>query len=124
MCFLKRYKQKYSFRKHTYALKKQMKGELTMEERFLPIGSVVKLKDGQKRLMITGFLPIEQNENGEKNVWDYSGCLYPEGIIVSSTNYLFNHSQIEEVHFIGLVDEEEEQFKQKLNKAIEELGNK
>ena len=95
-----------------------------MEERFLPIGSVVKLKDGQKRLMITGFLPIEQNENGEKNVWDYSGCLYPEGIIVSSTNYLFIHSQIEEVHFIGLVDEEEEQFKQKLNKAIEELGNK
>ena len=44
-----------------------------MEERFLPIGSVVKLKDGQKRLMITGFLPIEQKENGEKNVWDYSG---------------------------------------------------
>ena len=95
-----------------------------MEERFLPIGSVVKLKEGKKRLMITGFLPIEQKENGEKNVWDYSGCLYPEGIIVSSTNYLFNHSQIEEVHFIGLVDEEEEQFKQKLNKAIEELGNK
>ena len=48
-----------------------------MEEKFLPIGSVVKLKDGQKRLMITGFLPIEQNEKGEKNVWDYSGCLYP-----------------------------------------------
>ena len=40
-----------------------------MEEKFLPIGSVVKLKDGQKRLMITGFLPIEQNEKGEKNVF-------------------------------------------------------
>ncbi len=95
-----------------------------MERKFLPIGSVVKLKDGKKRLMITGFLPIEQKENGEKNVWDYSGCLYPEGIIVSSTNYLFNHSQIEEVHFIGLVDEEEEKFKKKLNNAIEELKNK
>ena len=25
-----------------------------MEEKYLPIGSVVKLKDGEKRLMITG----------------------------------------------------------------------
>ena len=74
--------------------------------------------------MITGFLPIEQNEKGEKNVWDYSACLYPEGVITPTNNYLFNHSQIEEVHFIGLVDEEEEKFKEKLNKAVEELGNK
>ena len=37
-----------------------------MEGRFLPIGSVVRLKEGKKRLMITGFLPIEQNEKGEK----------------------------------------------------------
>lgn len=95
-----------------------------MEKRFLPIGSVVKLKEGTKRLMITGFLPIEQNEKGEKNVWDYNGCLYPEGIITSTNNYLFNHSQIEEIHFIGLVDEEEENFKKKLDEAIEKLGNK
>ena len=95
-----------------------------MEGRFLPIGSVVKLKEGKKRLMITGFLPIEQNEKGEKNVWDYCACLYPEGVIAPTNNYLFNHSQIEEVHFIGLVDEEEEKFKEKLNKAVEELGNK
>ena len=33
-----------------------------MEGRFLPIGSVVRLKEGKKRLMITGFLPIEQND--------------------------------------------------------------
>ena len=31
-----------------------MKGENNMEGKFLPIGSVVRLKDGQKRLMITG----------------------------------------------------------------------
>lgn len=95
-----------------------------MEEKYLPIGSVVKLKDGEKNLMITGFLQYEDNKDGKKEIYDYCGCLYPEGIITSTDNYLFNHSQIEEVHFIGLVDEEEEQFKQKLNKAIEELGNK
>lgn len=95
-----------------------------MEKKFLPIGSVVKLKEGTKRLMITGFLPIEQKENGEKNMWDYNGCLYPEGILNSTNNYLFNHSQIEEVHFIGLVDDEEKIFKKKLDEAIEKLGNK
>ena len=57
-----------------------------MEGRFLPIGSVVRLKKGKKRLMITGFLPIEHNEKGEKNVWDYSACLYPEGVITPTNN--------------------------------------
>ena len=47
-----------------------------MEGKFLPIGSVVRLKDGQKRLMITGFLQMEQGENGQKNIWDYSCLLY------------------------------------------------
>ena len=87
-----------------------------MEENLLPIGSVVKLKGGQKRLMITGFLQVEQEEN-KKNVWDYSGCLYPAGMITSENNYVFNHSQIEEVYFTGLVDEEEEEFK-KLDQLI------
>jgi len=45
-----------------------MKGENNMEGKFLPIGSVVRLKDGQKRLMITGFLQMEQGENGQKNL--------------------------------------------------------
>lgn len=95
-----------------------------MEEKLLPIGSVVKLKNGQKRLMITGFLQMEQDEKGQKNIWDYSGCLYPEGMLTSETNYVFNHSQIEEVHFIGLVDEEEEEFKKKLEEAIKKLESK
>ena len=95
-----------------------------MEEKFLPIGSVVKLKNGQKRLMITGFLQMEQDENGEKNIWDYSGCLYPEGMLTSEANYVFNHSQIEEIHFIGRGDEEVEEFKKKLKDAIVKLENK
>ena len=95
-----------------------------MEEKFLPIGSVVKLKGGQKRLMITGFLQMEQEEDGQKSVWDYIGCLYPEGMITSEINYLFNHSQIEEVYFIGLVDEEEKEFKKKLVEVAETIENK
>ena len=96
---------------------------LGVKENFLPIGSVVKLKGGQKRLMITGFLQVEQEEN-KKNVWDYSGCLYPEGMITSENNYVFNHSQIEDIYFTGLVDEEEEEFKKRLKEAVKELKNR
>ncbi len=95
-----------------------------MEKKYLPIGSVVRLKEGTKRLMITGFLPIENEEKEDRKVWDYCGCLYPEGVLVSTDNYLFDHSQIEEVHFLGLIDEEEEEFKNKLNEAIEQLIKK
>ena len=94
-----------------------------MENKYLPIGSVVRLKDGKKRLMITGFLPIDKEDKEEK-VWDYCGCVYPEGVITSTNNYLFDHSQIEEIHFMGLVDEEEEKFKENLNIAIEQLIKK
>ena len=91
-----------------------------MEEKYLPIGSVVKLKDGEKRLMITWYLPIE-DDSKEKKIWDYCGCLYPEGMLVSTSNYLFDHSQIEEIHFMGLIDDEEEEFRNKLSEAVKEI---
>ena len=43
-------------------------------EKYLPIGTVVILKEGTKRIMITGFCSID-NGNKEK-VYDYSGCMY------------------------------------------------
>ena len=42
-------------------------------------------------------------------------------MITSENNYVFNHSQIEEVYFTGLVDEEEEEFKKRLKEAVKEL---
>ena len=95
-----------------------------MEEKFLSIGSVVKLKNAQKRLMITGFLAVEQGENAEKKIWDYCGCLYPEGILSSKNNFLFNHDQIEEIQFKGFADEEEKSFKEKVNQVVAELNKK
>ena len=80
-----------------------------MLEKYLPIGSVVILKTGKKRIMITGFMV-----KSDKNIFDYSGCLFPEGIIDSNQNLLFNHDQIEHIYFIGLNDEEEREFKAKL----------
>ncbi|WPC41626.1 DUF4176 domain-containing protein [Clostridium sp. JS66] len=55
-------------------------------EKYLPIGSIVLLKGGQKKLMIYG---RKQIDSGTKKEWDYVACIYPEGNIDLKYNYLF-----------------------------------
>ena len=74
---------------------------------YLPIGSVVLLGGGNKRVMIYG-RKQKQKSNGEE--WDYIGCLYPEGNIDETYMYLFNHENIEKVFFVGFQDEDEFEF--------------
>ena len=76
-----------------------------MREKYLPIGTVVLLKGGRKRAMITGFCSVAQ-ENQEK-IYDYSGCVYPEGYLSSNQVCLFDHEQIDKIFFLGFEDEEE-----------------
>lgn len=89
------------------------------EEKYLPIGTVVLLKGAEKRVMIIGFSAIELKESDETKVWDYSGCLYPEGFLNSEQICLFDHSQIVRIDHIGLIDDEEKKFKTELNKLKE-----
>ena len=86
--------------------------------KYLPIGSVIILKGGKKRVMITGFCAVDNNNVSQ--VYDYSGCLYPEGVISSDNVLLFNHEQIEKIFHMGLVDDEEKQFKEELNKFMKQ----
>ena len=90
-------------------------------ERYLPVGTVVMLKGGSKRVMIAGFCAMS-DESGEK-IYDYSGCLYPEGFISSTQTCLFDHEQIERVDFIGFIDEEEVAFKKKLKVLVDQINN-
>lgn len=92
-----------------------------IEEKYLPIGSVVLLKNSEKKLMITGFCCVGR-ENSNK-IYDYSGCMYPEGILKSDKVAMFDHSQIEKVIYMGLIDEEEKKFKEKLNKLIQDYNS-
>lgn len=85
-------------------------------EKFLPIGSIVLLKGGQKKVMIYG---RKQIDSETKKEWDYAACIYPEGNIDSNHNYLFNHEQIDTIFFIGFQDAEELEF----NKFLQGLGN-
>ena len=87
-----------------------------MIEKYLPIGSIVLLKGGQKKVMIYG---RKQIDSETKKEWDYVACIYSEGNIDSNHNYLFNHEQIDTIFFIGFQDAEELEF----NKFLQGLGN-
>lgn len=74
---------------------------------YLPIGSVVRLQEGKKRLMIYGRRQTQADTGAQ---WDYVGCLYPEGNISEDFTFLFNHDMIEQIYFIGFQDPEEFAF--------------
>ena len=92
-----------------------------MEGKYLPIGTVVLLKGGKKRVMIIGFCSMTEEQKGR--IFDYSGCIYPEGLMASNQTCLFDHNQIEKIFYKGLVDDEETEFKNKLNALINQLGS-
>jgi len=91
-----------------------------MKEKYLPIGTVVMLKGGKKRVMIAGYFAVD-NKNTEV-VYDYSGCLFPEGFLSSDQTLLFNHSQIEKVYFEGYQDEDQQLFSKQLLEIEKELN--
>ena len=74
----------------------------------LPIGSVVMLKGGNKRIMIIGRI---QTKEGEDKIYDYSACYYPQGMVGSDSTFFFDRDAIEEVYFRGFEDDEEISFR-------------
>ncbi len=87
-------------------------------EKYLPVGTVCLLQNGTKKVMITGF--CVKSPDVEGRVFDYIGCLYPEGVISSDQNLLFDHSQIAQVFYKGYVCDEEIDFKKKLVEVVNE----
>lgn len=98
-------------------------------EKFLPIGTVVLLKGGKKELMIMGYCIIPGNEAYDKTgkvdvsnrVFDYGGCVYPEGMITSNQLFAFNHEQIERVSFVGYQTDNQKELSKLLNGARSEI---
>ncbi len=91
----------------------------------LPIGSIVKLKGGNKRLMIFGIKQLKKSsETDELTEYDYIGALYPEGNLGQKSQYLFNHTDVENIYFRGFEDLERQMFVQKLSELSETNNNK
>ena len=70
-------------------------------ENLLPIGSVVRLTDAKKKVVIMGIMPVKHMPDGEDIIYDYLGVPYPEGYMTQETGLLFNHDKIDEIIFEG-----------------------
>lgn len=79
----------------------------------LPIGSIVRLQDGEQLLMIISRKPIIEKELEEVYL-DYIACNYPSGILDEET-YFFNHEDIAEIIFYGYRGKEEKELTDYLN---------
>lgn len=89
-----------------------------MYKDLLPIGSVVLLKGGDKRIMICGRI---QAKVGEDTIYDYSACYYPQGIVDPTSMFFFNRDAIERVYHLGFQDEEEWAFRSNVLDRLGEL---
>ena len=87
-----------------------MNGQI--REKYLPVGTVVLLQNGSKRVMINGFCTMDANKPDK--IYDYSGVLFPEGSLSSDQTLLFDHNQIVRIDHMGLEDQEEKDFKVQL----------
>ena len=88
---------------------------------YLPIGSIVKIRNSDEKIMITGFC-VQRDKS--KKPMDYRGCNYPEGMIDNNDYLVFNNIQITEVIHKGYESEEEKEFKKRLNEVIKKEEEK
>ena len=79
-----------------------------MDKNILPLGSVVLLNGGTKKVMIIGYC-MKTPEKPNK-IFDYCGCVFPEGVLRSDVTCVFDHEQIKEVCFSGYKNDESNKF--------------
>lgn len=86
-----------------------------MADKYLPIGTVCTVKGNTNKIMIVGFLSLDYN--GNLNVYDYKGCIYPKGLFSSSGTISFNHADIDNVEFMGYKTDFHENLSTNLHNA-------
>lgn len=99
------------------------------KEKFLPIGTVVLLKNGTKPLMIVSYCIMPGGDVYDKEgkvetpvgVLDYGACSYPEGIVRSDEIYGFNHDKIDKVLFMGYETDAQKEISKVLLGGLEEM---
>ena len=99
-----------------------------IEEKFLPIGTVVLLKGGKRELMIMSYCIMPNGDVYDKTgkidvkgkIFDYGACFYPEGMVTSDQLFAFNHEQIERVCFKGYETERQKEISKVLKGGLEE----
>ena len=75
---------------------------------YLPIGSVVLLKNGTKKLMVFGIL--QSDKDHPEVEYDYIGVPYPEGNMGVEYQYLFHQKDIINIFYRGFESTERQEF--------------
>lgn len=70
-----------------------------IDNKYLPIGTICNIKGNNRKVMITGYYSVEYYD--KVRMYDYSGCVYPEGILLKNGCCSFNHNDILNVEFYG-----------------------
>lgn len=91
--------------KQNLLLEENNMNEDKRNEKNLAIGSVIYLKDTLKKVMIISKKMVREFD-GEPVYIDYTGCLYPEGLITNDI-LVFNQEDISAIIFKGYEDEAE-----------------
>ena len=86
----------------------------------LPLGSVVKLKGNEGKLVIYCRYPLYKTEKKE-GYCDYAACLFPFGQM-GPESIFFNSEDIDTVVHTGYTDEEEDKFLEAAEKSLKETG--
>lgn len=84
---------------------------------FWPLGSIVTVKGGVKKIMIVA-RGCGVEFQGKTSVFDYAGCLYPEGLLGDQVMY-FNHADIAKLIFEGFSDEDNDMMLETINEWLE-----
>ena len=88
----------------------------------LPNGSVVVLKDSNRKIMIHARWQGLEGET-ENRIFDYGACLYPEGTLDANETILFDHENIEYVLFVGYRDIDEFKYLEYIKEQVEEKNS-
>ena len=83
---------------------------------YLPLGSIVLLESGIKKLMIIA-RGLTVKLNGEEKFFDYGGVQYPEGLSGDQLAY-FNHDGISKVVFNGYSDDDDKVIVNNINQFV------
>lgn len=81
--------------------------------KLLPLGSVVYLKEGNKKVLIIARGLVAKNGDGHI-YFDYGGVPYPEGLVDDQMAY-FQNDAITKIVFKGFSDLDDEATVEKIN---------
>lgn len=104
---------------------------MSVEDKYLPIGTICTVREYSKKVIIVGYYAIQYN--GNVNMYDYKGYSYPEGLLLDNKSIYFNHSDIIKIDFMGFKNDDYNKFnnillgqnsdEQLRNKTLETKGN-